>query len=597
MTRRYHLFRHRERGLEAVPAGAAWGALPLPWLWAFRHGQPVRGAAFLGFEALAVWLGLALLAVQPLVLVAGLLLPRAVALLRGGGWRARGLEEAGWDALGTLAARSAKDAVAQVARRGGELPRALRARPAAAGFRFPPPALRPFWAVAALTVKAAFRSRLVLVLLALLLGAVVALPLVLKHDGTAQGFTQILLTYTLTTITALLSLVTMWLACNALARDLEECQLQLVAVKPIPRWQIWLGKWCGIMTLNLLLLGLAAGAVYLLMLYRAQQLPPPVREALRTEVLVARATVREPAPDLEGDVARLLAERREALLAEGVDLAVFRARAAELIKAQHQLVPVDHLRRFRLALGDPARLRDTPMFIRLKFYSPELNSQALYDLEITLGEPESPGRRSLTQRFRPEAAHELPIPPNLFDAQGVLTVDIANRSATPLIFPFVEGLEALYREGGFGLNYLRALGVIACWLALLAALGLAAASSLSFPVAAFVATAVLLLGLSSGTLRTVVEEGTVLGVDHDTGQALNPVIDAVALPVFRTLYWLVERVRGFGPVDALSTGRSVTWGELGLAFLQIVVVMGGLAALAGIGLLQRRELATAQSTR
>src|SRR5438552_3147729 len=129
-------------------------------------------------------------------------------------------------------------------------------------------------AIAFLTVKAAFRYRLVIVLATLLLLAVVALPLVIKHDGTARGFTQILLTYTLSIITALLGFSTLWLACGTLARDVEECQIQMIAVKPIGRWQIWLGKWLGILMVNALLLGLSAGAVFGLMKWRAQKLPP-----------------------------------------------------------------------------------------------------------------------------------------------------------------------------------------------------------------------------------------------------------------------------------------------------------------------------------
>src|SRR5882672_5469199 len=112
-------------------------------------------------------------------------------------------------------------------------------------------------AIAKLTLKAAFRYRLVQILAVLLFGAVVGLPLIIKHDGTAQGFTQILLTYTLGTITTLLGFATLWLACGTLARDVEECQMQMVAVKPIARWQIWLGKWLGILSLNAALLALS----------------------------------------------------------------------------------------------------------------------------------------------------------------------------------------------------------------------------------------------------------------------------------------------------------------------------------------------------
>src|SRR5258706_11363306 len=96
----------------------------------------------------------------------------------------------------------------------------------------------------------------------MLLGSVVGLPLLIKDDGTARGFTQILLTYTLSTITALLGLSTLWLACGTLARDIEECQMQIVAVKPIARWQILLGKWLGILSLNAALLAIFGASVY-----------------------------------------------------------------------------------------------------------------------------------------------------------------------------------------------------------------------------------------------------------------------------------------------------------------------------------------------
>ena len=114
-------------------------------------------------------------------------------------------------------------------------------------------------AIARLTIKAAFRFRLVTATSLLLLTIVVILPIVIKDDGTARGFTQIIITYTLSVITALLGFVTLWLACGAMARDVEDCSVQTVAVKPIPRWKIWLGKWLGIMVLNSCLLTASGG--------------------------------------------------------------------------------------------------------------------------------------------------------------------------------------------------------------------------------------------------------------------------------------------------------------------------------------------------
>src|SRR6267142_5408860 len=166
-------------------------------------------------------------------------------------------------------------------------------------------------AITWLTWKAAFRFRLFLVIAVLLLGAVIALPLLIKDDGTARGFTQILLTYTLTTISALLGLSTLWLACGTLARDIEECQMQVVATKPIARWQIWLGKWLGLVTLNAALLAISGACVYGLLQWRAHKLPAEEQKTLREQVLVARGSAREQdfSAELDKAAAQVLQER------------------------------------------------------------------------------------------------------------------------------------------------------------------------------------------------------------------------------------------------------------------------------------------------
>src|SRR5205809_6109596 len=142
-------------------------------------------------------------------------------------------------------------------------------------------AMQRLIAIATLTWKAAFRFRLFWVLTVLLLGSVVLLPLLLKDDGTARSFTQILLTYTLSVITTLLGFSTLWLACGTLARDVEDCQMQMVAVKPIARWQIWLGKWLGLLMLNAALLAVAGGSVTAWCRGAPHGLPPHDQRSLR----------------------------------------------------------------------------------------------------------------------------------------------------------------------------------------------------------------------------------------------------------------------------------------------------------------------------
>src|SRR5438105_8867218 len=191
-------------------------------------------------------------------------------------------------------------------------------------------------AIATLTWKAAFRFRLFWVLTALLLGSVVVLPLLLKDDGTARGFTQILLTYTLGVITTLLGFSTLWLACGTLARDVEECQMQMVAVKPIARWQIWLGKWLGLLMLNAALLALAGASVYALLVWRSHRLPEQQLAVLRKEIFVARASLKPPMPDIEAQVEQIFQQRIKETPVPPNEQATVRKDLREKVKARDQ---------------------------------------------------------------------------------------------------------------------------------------------------------------------------------------------------------------------------------------------------------------------
>jgi len=456
-------------------------------------------------------------------------------------------------------------------------------------------------AIAWLTWKAALRFKLFLVIGALLIFAVVGLPLIIQDDGTAQGFTQIILTYTLSAITALLGLSTLWLSCGTLARDIEECQIQVVATKPIARWQIWLGKWLGLVMLNAALLAISGACVFGLLQYRASKLPADVQKTLREQVLVARGSAKEASheAEVEAETDQILQEKvKTAAVQSAADLRELRQQIREMVRADSQVVPPSYQRIWKIDLGSvKSSLAGKPLQLRIKFNTAQRTQSGTYDAMWQIGDPGKTAYfRTNTISLAPDTFHEFAVPADLFDENGVLTVAFANPNGTALLFSPEEGLEVLYPEGGFTLNFVRGLGIIFCWMALLAALGLAAASLLSFPVAAFFALAMLLVVFSSGTLADSVESGTVAGGNAETGQMGHSIMDVVLIPSFKGILTVISLAKNFSPIDSLSTGRSITWAELGMAFTQIVVVLGGIFAVIGIWLFSRRELATAQGT-
>ena len=190
--------------------------------------------------------------------------------------------------------------------------------------------------------------------------------------------------------------------------------------------------------------------------------------------------------------------------------------------------------------------------------------------------------------------HEIPIPPNSFDYQGVLMITCFNLSETAILFPLDGGIEILYPKGGFAMNFVKGLLMILLWLGLFAAIGLMTAGAFSFPVASFTALAILFIGLSSGVMSTAVEDGTIFGYDHEQGAGKARWIDYLMIPMFRFFLYLIQSVRVFSPIDSLSLGQEIPALQVGQAFLQVGVLLCGGLALVGIFLFHRRELATVQ---
>jgi hypothetical protein len=455
-------------------------------------------------------------------------------------------------------------------------------------------------AIIGLTWKAAFRYRLFWVIVVLLLAAVLGLPLLIKHDGTAEGFAQILITYTLGSVTALLGLCTLWLACGTLARDIEECQLQMVLVKPIARWQVWLGKWLGLVTLNAALLAFAGASIYGVIEWRARGLSQDEVSKLRSQVLVARASAKPASlnKEIEETTRTILEDKIKKQALGGAKPEDVAKSIHDELKAEQEVVPPDDVRQWAIHLGsDHGRLKGQALYLRVKFNAAPADSAGTFYGDWALGNPQTKaiwtaGRMSMA----PDTFQEFPVPADLVDDNGDVVVVFHNPSQAAMLFSLEDGLEVLYRVGGFAPNLVRGMGIILCWMALLAALGLATASFLSFPVAAFCSLAVLVVGLSSGTLGNVVSEGTVMGTDAETGVKNSAAVDSVMVPVFRGILDVLNVVQQFSPVDSLSTGRVISWGELGRAAAEIVLGMAGMLGVFGIFVFHRRELATAAAT-
>jgi hypothetical protein len=596
MKRRFEIYSDSAGKRLAVPIGFSPVAAVLSSAWMFLQRLWVEGFLLLTFNAVFAGVLFANRVSWPFYLGLQLLVGLVV------GASARRLRELAAERMGfeytcTIPARDPATAIAMLAQVGGTPLPEWRARYIAGVPDITPRSIRPVFAVTLLTLKAAFRYRLVVVLLVLLVGAVFALPSIIRHDGTATGFSQILLAYTLSAITTLLGFATLWLACGTLARDIEDMALFLVAVKPIPRWQIWLGKWLGIMILNAGMVAVSGTIVYGLLHLRASQLPPAQFAKLQSEILVARESVPALVPNIDADVEQEYERRRRDATVAAMDPLFVRKQVRAQLEGRLQAVPPGQFRPlpfvFDLGPGARERFKDKAIFLRVQFFTPEyVGLDASFDHGWEVGSSRERPPIRFSNNFAPEIPSEFAIPADQIDSDGRITIRYANLGGLTLIFPLGQGIQVLCPETTFAVNFGRGLVIILCWLGLLAAVGLFSASFLSFPVASFVSIALLIVGLSSGTLKQVVEQGGIFGMNTETGMVTEPtLVNQVAVQLYGSAYWLLNQISSFSPVDALATGRSITWFEVARALFAVVGLGSGGLAVAGMIILTRREIA------
>jgi hypothetical protein len=161
--------------------------------------------------------------------------------------------------------------------------------------------------------------------------------------------------------------------------------------------------------------------------------------------------------------------------------------------------------------------------------------------------------------------------------------------ATLILAPDGHPPELLVPVGQFSMNLTRALLVILCRLAFLAALGLTAGSLLSMPVAVFVSFFVIILLASSGYVETVTHTGAFY-IAHEGPQPESTWLDSGVLRMFKGLNTIIGPVQHLNPVPLLAEGRLVAWSMVGRAFLILGLLYTGIIASAGMVLFRKREL-------
>ena len=470
---------------------------------------------------------------------------------------------------------------------------------------------RPWLAVARNVLAEAVRMKISLVFIVMLIFLLAGLPFFLNPEQPLRYRVQLFLQYGTGGTFWVLALLTVFFSVASVAFEQRDKIIWQTMTKPVPPWQYLLGKWAGVAALNTALLGVAAAGVFLFTEHlRAQPAQGEVRPfvnaddpsrptidrvLLETQVLSARRGMQITIPEInkeavDAEVARRVKDRMDILARtpfvqqEAPMETMFRTEIINEIIAQYRSIEPGQSQVYTFSGLGHARDTGRPLTLRYRFNSGTDNPSNIYRVVFIIGGV------AYIREAAINVSQTVEFPAGSIDDQGVLTVQIINGDPTtnrvnlrPISFP-PDGMEVLYTAGSYEANFLRVAAVLWLKLAFLAAVGVAAATFLSFPVACLVSMGVFLVAESSSFLVESLDlyaSKTEEGVNY-----FAMVIRAVAVPLAYGFEWYGD----LRPTQSLVDGRMLSWGSLsgGAALL-----IGSSVLVLGIGLLifRKRELA------
>ena len=357
--------------------------------------------------------------------------------------------------------------------------------------------------------------------------------------------------------------------------------MELTAVKPVQPLVLWLGRWIGILLLNtLLLLGVVAGV----RLQLARLSGPLDAGAL----LVSRAVSRPqlPLPEIEAQQRFEELRRANRLPQDLSPAAFFRQLVQESRNRYLVLHPGEHVA-WNFLLPQPVATGGQ-LSIRMRF---DTDADALADVR---------GVCRLRRTGNLPWAAEVPVndlvrnemelavaAPQLAGATQ-LEMEFVNQAAASTAALLIQprrSLAVLLPQGTFTGNLLRVLLTQLAILAALAALGLTLGACFSFPVAAFTATALLLVVLvAAGNVPDSLQEAFPAeahpGVTEQISFAITRSVDALTRPLLQPEP--LSRAVAGERVPAAELWRMLLWG--GLVYPLVLSLIADRA-------LRRREMA------
>lgn len=324
-------------------------------------------------------------------------------------------------------------------------------------------------------------------------------------------------------------------------------------------------------------------------------------DELRRQVLVARAAIPVPIPDLSEEVRkefeRLKAEK--ALPADQSDARIREQIYAALV-GSYITIPYgpQNARQWTVKGPPPRRDRDAIMSVRFKIHASgqlpagTFMGQVLEEDTLLclwgIGDARKPEYLETLQPYPVNTTYEQEIPASAVQDDGTVILTFANadpRMKDAVIDLPNGGLEVLYYTGPFISSLIQSTLAMLIPLACLAAFGVCASTFLTFPVGSLI---VVFLYIISSSIGFVAES---FAATKDYVGPHTTLEFEVRKGMIDGLGWALA-IGDTDPVSKLIEGRAIGWDVLWSNFWRFVLVKGAIIFALAVMVLRRRELAT-----
>ena len=374
--------------------------------------------------------------------------------------------------------------------------------------------------VCLLGIRAPLRSRLVAGLLILLAAVLILLPIGIKSDGTVAGDVRMLLTWMLGIAFGILCVSTMWAGCATISTDIEAGRHVLTAVAPVRPFEVWLGRWLGILITNAVLLSLVVIAIVVQL--RIHGLSAEDTSVYRRLALDEQSVTTE----VDEIYAQAL---RMGLIPEGAQEKDVRRSIEKDFKVAYLSVDPGMSRSWVFVLNpDDGDREIRVIFSFLSSYGAASGCEGVFTVSTSDGKPVAVRKIDGSD----VGDMNLTIPQGAFSGQTLAHIVFQNTASqetgVSVLVSHFESMQMLVSDGGVLRNLMKCSVAMFSLLALLAAIGVSCGSLFSFPVATFAGSAIVLMMFlgSSG----MVEEGA--GHRHSHGEAVTPSAWSQAMDAF-----------------------------------------------------------------